>query len=135
MTETKLYDISKGFSKDQKYVAEMNGEKVVVRMFDNQERKECEFAVIQEAYGRGVNCAKPISIETGKMVTSFIEGVDGEEAIHTLSAQQQYDLGVTASADLRKIHSVKAPENNWYEGQLAKYRRYIARYQELPLKI
>ncbi|MCH7323377.1 aminoglycoside phosphotransferase family protein [Solibacillus sp. MA9] len=135
MREIKLYDITKGFSKDKKYVAEMNGEKVVVRLFDNQERKEREYAVMEEAYGRGVNCANPITIETGKMVSSFIEGIDGEEAIHTLSAQQQYDLGVAASADLRKIHTIEANENTWYEGQVSKYRRYIARYQELPLKI
>lgn len=135
MTETKLYDITKGFSKDKKYVAELNDEKVVVRLFDNQERKEREYAVMKEVYRRGVTCAKPITIETGKMMTSFIEGIDGEEAIHTLSAQQQYNLGVVASADLRKIHTIEASENTWYEGQVAKYRRYIARYQELPLKI
>lgn len=137
MPETKLYSITKGFSQDQKYVALLNNEKVLVRLFDvhHQSRKEQEFAIMQKAFTSGINCSKPIALEPGKMVLSYIEGTDAEDAIHTLNAQQQYDLGVAASGDLQKIHTIKADENTWYESQTAKYRRYITRYHELPLKI
>ncbi len=137
MTEIKLYDITKGFSKDQKYAALLNNEQVLVRLFDlqHQSRKEQEFMMMQEVFASGVNCSKPIALEPGKIVLSYIEGTDAEDAIHTLNTQQQYDLGVAASADLKKIHTIEANENSWYESQIAKYRRYITRYHELPLKI
>lgn len=137
MLETKLYAITKGFSKDQKYAALLNNEKVLVRLFEEQQqpRKEQEFQIIEQAYNLGINSPKPISIGPGKMITSFLEGMDAEEAIATLTEKQQYDLGVAASADLKKLHTIEATENKWYESQTAKYRRYIARYHELPLKI
>lgn len=133
---TVLHPITKGFSNDQKFVVQDGGKKVIVRLFEgNQERREQEFRILRMLERLGANTLRAISIEEGKMVTSFIEGTDAEETIDNLTEEEQYAIGWEASRDLLKIHSIKAEEKTWYDYQLAKYERYVKRYRELPMEI
>lgn len=133
---TVLHQITKGFSNDQKFVVQNGDKKVIVRLFGgNQERRQLEFQLLRKLEQLGANTLRAISIEEGKLVTSYIEGDDGDEVIEMLSEEEQYAIGWEASQDLRKIHSIEAEANTWYEYQLAKYERYVKRYEELPLKI
>lgn len=132
-----LYPITKGFSADKKYVAQKGDEQVLVRLFDSafQEKKRQEFEILRELEQLGANTIRAIEIGNGYMVTSFIEGTDAEEVITSLSAEQQYAVGRDASHDLRKIHSINATSNEWYDYQLAKYERYVNLYNEFLLKV
>ena len=134
--EKVIETINKGYSSDKKVIVRRGNEKFIVRTFEgNQERREQEVALLKKLEELNANSLRVISLEEGKMVTSYIEGEDAEEAITKLPREAQYQIGVEASKDLRKIHLIQAPTNDWYERQSAKYRRYIERYQELPLKV
>ena len=132
-----LYPITKGFSADEKYVALNGDEQVLVRLFEGkfQEKKQQEFELLRELERLGANTIRAIEIGDGYMVTSFIEGEDAEDVIASLSTEQQYAVGRDASYDLRKIHSINATSNEWYDYQLAKYERYVKRYNELRLNV
>ena len=137
MVEEQVIEIiKKGYSTDQKVIVKRGSEKYIVRTFQgNQERRELEVALLRRLEELDLKALRVISLEEGKMVTSFIEGEDAEEVITALPREVQYQIGLKASEDLRKIHMIEAPTNDWYERQSAKYRRYIERYQELPLKV
>lgn len=132
-----LYPITKGFSSDEKYVALKDNEQVLVRLFDNkfQEKKQQEFELLCKLEQLGANTIRAIEIGDGYMVTSFIDGDDAEEVIASLSIEEQYAVGRDASRDLRKIHSISSASNEWYDYQLAKYERYVKRYNEYGLKV
>lgn len=133
---TVLRHITKGFSNDQKFVVQVGDEKVLVRLFEgNQERREQEFELLRKLEQLGAKTLRPIAMEEGKMVTSFIEGSDAEEVIETLTEAEQYAIGWEASQDLLKIHSIEAEENTWYDYQLSKYKRYVEQYPKLPIKV
>ena len=128
--------IKKGYSTDHKVIVKRGNEKIIVRTFEgNQERREVEAELLKKLEELDTNALRVISLEEGKMVTTYFEGEDAEVAITKLPHEVQYQIGVEASMDLRKIHLIQAPTNDWYERQSAKYRRYIERYQELPLKV
>lgn len=132
----KIKRIEKGFSPDEKWLVRSGEELFVLRLFEgNQKRREEEFALLQLMESLGVKALRPISIKQGEMITTFIEGVDGEEAIAELTKEQQYALGYESSKDLQKIHTIIDKEQNWAERQEAKYRRYLIRYKELELHI
>ena len=134
--EQVIETIEKGYSTDKKVIVKRGNEKFIVRTFEgNQERRELEASLLRKLEELDSNALRVISLEEGKMVTSFIEGEDAEEVITTLSLEAQYQIGLEASEDLRKIHMIEAPTNDWYERQAAKHRRYIERYKELPLKV
>lgn len=131
-----LDHITKGFSNDQKFIVQDGAHKVIVRLFEgNQDRRKQEFQLLRMLEQLGANTLRAISIEEGKLVTSYIEGTDAEQVIETLSEDEQYAIGWEASRDLLKIHSIEAEENTWYDYQLAKYERYVEQYWELPLNI
>ncbi len=128
--------IEKGYSTDKKVIIKRGNEKFIVRTFEgNQERRELEATLLRRLEELNTNALRVISLEKGKMITSFIEGDDAEEVITALPIEVQYQIGIDASDDLRKIHTIKALANDWYERQAAKYRRYIERYNEMPLKV
>ena len=132
-----LYPITKGFSSDEKYVAQYGDEQVLVRLFEEkfQDKKHQEFELLHELERLGAKTIRAIEIGDGYMVTSFIEGEDAEDVIASLSIEEQYAVGRDASQDLRKIHSIRATSNEWYDYQLAKYERYVKLYNGFQLKV
>lgn len=128
--------IDKGFSNDQKYIIEQDDEKRILRVFnENQERRQQEFNILQQLEKLGATSLRAISIEEGKIITSFIEGQDADEVIKKLTEKQQYEIGLVASKDLQKIHMIQAPSNDWANYQSKKYERYVVQYLALGLHI
>ena len=128
--------LEKGYSNDEKWLIRRDGAFYVLRQFEeNQERREQEFDLLRQLEALGVRSLRAISMKDGEMITSYIEGDDAEDAIASLTEEQQYALGFEASKDLLKIHTVLAAEQNWAERQEEKYRRYVQRYEELGLHV
>ena len=82
----KIILLDKGFSNDEKWLIQSNGEFFVLRLFEgNEQRRGEEFAILQQLEALDVRSLRAISIKEGEMITSYLEGEDGEEAIHSLT--------------------------------------------------
>ena len=88
----------------------------------------------------GVNMCEPIEFGTCEegvySIQAWIDGVDAEEYIPTLTLNEQYLYGITAGKELKKIHSIEAPIDtpNWEFRFNNKIDRKIKMYEECPLK-
>ena len=67
----------------------------------------------------------------GYMISTFIEGKDGEEALPLMSPSDQFKIGFEAGKELQKMHQLQAPNHiqSWYERKRAKHDRYIECYK------
>lgn len=137
--------IDKGFSHDEKYFVLMkhSDEKFLVRFFPIEEIDERlrEFNLIKEI---GIHSPKTIQGKNygvirgkGYMITNYVEGVDAEEILPTLSEETQYSIGYEAGQELLKIHQVQAPEHieNWGERKQRKHLRYLEAYRHCGFKL
>jgi aminoglycoside phosphotransferase (APT) family kinase protein len=70
------------------------------------------------------------------VIQSWIDGVDAEAIIPTMSQTQQYGYGLDAGKILEKIHGLPAPLDvpDWETRFNAKIDRKIAMYADCPLK-
>ena len=59
------------------------------------------------------------------MILSYLEGIDGIEAIKTMSDKEAYELGVEAGKILKKLHKIDIPmqEYTWWD----RYQRKMGR--------
>ncbi|WP_126991639.1 phosphotransferase family protein [Candidatus Kurthia intestinigallinarum] len=128
----KIKKITKGFSGEEKWLVHYEQKQCLYRQFDPQQytQKKQEFSLLQQLFSTGTQTYEPLEIGPNYMITSFLEGLDAEDTIGTLTATEQYQVGVDASADLRRIHAIKAKENTWASYQKAKYERYRKTYHE-----
>ena len=69
-------------------------------------------------------------------IQSWIDGVDAEKMISTMSPQKQYAYGLDAGRILSEIHSIPAPADTpaWEPRFNAKIDRKIAMYESCPLQ-
>lgn len=107
--------ISKGWSRDKKYLVEtVDGKLQLLRIsdIDAYEYKKKEYEIITKYSRLGINMSMPIEFGTcneGKnvyMLLSWVKGRDLEEVLPELSEQEQYKLGRQAGTILKKIHSL-----------------------------
>ena len=135
--------IQKGWSNDKKYcVTDENGVRYLLRISDISEhdKKLAEFRMMERVAALGVPMCKPIEFgacdEEVYSVQSWIDGVDAEEHLPTLSDTQQYVYGLESGRILKKIHSIPAPEGqaDWEERFNRKMDRKIRSYEECPIK-
>ncbi|WP_025026043.1 aminoglycoside phosphotransferase family protein [Caldalkalibacillus mannanilyticus] len=137
--------IKKGFSSDEKYLIQMqdDNKKMLLRMFNVEEWevKKTEYSILERMRGYNVTCSHPISIgvigNRGYMITSYIEGEDAEAAIPKCSDQEQFNIGIEAGKELRKMHQLAAPTHisSWYSRKVEKHKRYIDAYLACDVKI
>ena len=135
--------VEKGWSGDKKYrVTTSDGNQYLLRITP-PERKERFYRChkrMAEAAALNIPMCLPLEFGTCQegvyAIHSWIDGVDAEEHIPTLSARQQYVYGLDAGRILRKIHTLPAPADAapWAERFNAKIDRKIKMYQECPLK-
>ncbi|WP_078380760.1 aminoglycoside phosphotransferase family protein [Sutcliffiella halmapala] len=140
-----LEKITKGYSSDTKYVFTLDENKFLLRVSDMQRyvKKKAEFKLLKDMRHLNVNVPKPIEIGSVEeqnscyTVYSYMEGIDAKEAIHTLTEEEQYNLGVEAGVQLSKMHLYEAPcsINSWYERVMEKHYRYLAAYKSSGIKI
>ncbi len=125
-TFSKIEPITKGMSGDKKYYIEtVEGKHFLLRIADFSEyaQKEIEFEAMKHLVARGVPMPSPIDFGTcnnSKCVytlLSWVDGVEVEAILPTLSKAEQYTLGIEAGEILRKIHTHPAPDivDNWAE--------------------
>src|SRR5690625_5930428 len=69
------------------------------------------------------------------MVLEYLPGVDGEEALSYISNKEQYKAGYRAGLELKKLHTLQAPEHiqPWYKRKKQKVERYLYEYQQVPI--
>lgn len=139
-----VIEIKKGFSSDEKYLIQMQGNnKLLLRMFNLEEleSKKTEYSIMEMMQDYHVTCSKPISIgevgNRGYMITSYIEGKDAEDEISKYSDQEQFNIGIKAGKELRKMHQLSAPDHisSWYSRKIEKHRKYIDAYLACEVKV
>lgn len=135
--------INKGWSSDKKYcVTDENGTRYLLRVSDiaQHDAKQSEFSMMEQVASFGVPMCKPIEFGTCEegvySVQSWIDGVDAEEVVLTLSDTEQYVYGLEAGRILRKIHSIPAPatQPDWESRFNRKMDYKIQKYGECPIK-
>ncbi|WP_026908419.1 aminoglycoside phosphotransferase family protein [Paucisalibacillus globulus] len=140
-----IIEIEKGFSSDKKYLIHMQdgSNKLLLRMFNSEELqlRKTEYSIIESMQDFHVTCTQPISIgeieNRGYMITSYIEGVDAEDEIQNYSDQEQFQIGMEAGKELRKMHQLAAPSHvpSWYSRKVVKHQKYIDAYLACEVKV
>lgn len=135
--------INKGWSDDKKYcVTDDKGTRYLLRVSDilKQDAKRSEFEMMKQIAALGVPMCVPVEFGTCGdgvySVQSWIDGVDAEEAMVSLSDTEQYVYGLEAGRILQKIHSIPAPaaQEDWETRFNRKMDRKIKQYGECPVK-
>ncbi len=135
--------INKGWSKDKKYrVTDGDGTRYLLRISDRTQydAKQSEFNRMKKVASLGVPMCLPLEFGTCEegvySIQSWIDGIDAEEAIPTLSDTEQYVYGLEAGRILRKIHSIPAPDTqeDWESRFNRKMDYKINKYKECPIQ-
>lgn len=135
--------INKGWSNDRKYcVTDENGTRYLLRLSDMTyyDAKQSEFNRMKQVASLGVPMCLPLAFGTCEegvySVQSWIDGMDAEEVIPTLSDTEQYVYGLKAGRILRRIHSIPAPETqeDWESRFNRKMDYKIKKYKESPVQ-
>ncbi|WCM63562.1 aminoglycoside phosphotransferase family protein [Paenibacillus polymyxa] len=147
-TWSSVEEIHKGWSSDKKYYIQTTDSRDLLLRIANMvhyDKKKREFeAVTKLNHVENLLMSRPLEFgicHDGQSVYSlftWIEGKDAEEIIPTLTAAQQYQLGVQAGDALKKMHEIHAAQDRvpWAEHYNAKINRYITNYKScgIPLK-
>ena len=135
--------IEKGWSGDQKYcVVTASGETYLLRIspVERMDRRKAEYERMKQVAELGIPMCLPVEFgvcdEGVYVIQSWIDGVDAEAIIPTMSQTQQYGYGLDAGKILKKIHGLPAPLDvpDWETRFNAKIDRKIAMYADCPLK-
>jgi aminoglycoside phosphotransferase (APT) family kinase protein len=135
--------IEKGWSGDQKYcVVTASRETYLLRIspVERMDRRKAEYERMKQVAELGIPMCLPVEFgvcdEGVYVIQSWIDGVDAEAIIPTMSQTQQYGYGLDAGKILAKIHGLPAPSNapDWETRFNAKIDRKIAMYADCSLK-
>ncbi|MEO4052979.1 aminoglycoside phosphotransferase family protein [Solibacillus sp. CAU 1738] len=139
-----IIKINKGFSLEEKYIIALpdSAEKYLLRFFPvNQlEGKINELKILERMQNLNVKATRAVDAGEvagkGYMITTFIEGEDGEEALPMLASSDQYQIGFEAGRELYKMHQLEAPNDiqSWYERKRTKHYRYIDSYKKCGIR-
>ncbi|MDX8047215.1 aminoglycoside phosphotransferase family protein [Gracilibacillus sp. S3-1-1] len=140
-----MKQIHKGLSLDRKYLVQMadTAQKLLLRLFDLKElpAKKEEYAILQKMQKDSIKCSVPLAIgeldNQGYLITSYIEGEDAKDEIVKYSSEEQFQIGVEAGRELKKIHRIIAPEQitSWYTRKAEKHQNYINAYLTCGVKV
>ncbi|RXZ79778.1 aminoglycoside phosphotransferase family protein [Paenibacillaceae bacterium] len=137
---TRIEQIHKGYSSDKKYIVYdgYGRPQCILRSYsiDQDANKRLEYNGLQTMAQHDVKCSRPLEIGVlpeygiGYMIVSYIEGNDAAEELPLLTDQEQFDIGVQAGKELRKIHQAGCPEPmpSWHDRMLTKHRNYRTAY-------
>lgn len=137
--------ITKGWSSDKKFYIETGDKaKLLLRISDlaSYEHKKSEFAAMQQLVRGGVYMPQPLDCglcndgQNVYLLLTWLEGVDAETILPTLTDEEQYQFGYIAGQMLRAIHSLPAPHTQvpWKERFRRKTERKISSYQVCELQ-
>ncbi len=103
--------------------------------------KRTEYAILEKMQEYQVTCSRPISIgeieNRGYMITSYIDGKDAEDEILKYTEQEQYNIGIEAGKELKKMHQMPAPDyiSSWYSRKVEKHKKYRDAYLACEVKV
>ncbi|WEG14451.1 aminoglycoside phosphotransferase family protein [Pullulanibacillus sp. KACC 23026] len=140
----KIIQIKKGASSDKKYLINLeDNQKVLLRVFNHEalEAKKAEYSILEKMRDYNVTCSQPISIgkvdNRGYILTTYIEGKDAEDELPLCTEQEQFNIGIEAGQNLRKMHQYTAPSHvtSWYLRKKEKHQKYLDAYLKCEMKI
>ncbi len=131
-----ISQIEKGFSSDKKFKITTGDGNFLLRLSQMQtfSNKAKEFELMRKAHEIGVRCNNPIIMlkndEQNSVCAlySYLPGMDAEDNIAKMPEEIQYESGIEAGEDLRRINSLKCETNNWKERKWKKHEYYLNRY-------
>lgn len=135
--------IDKGWSGDRKFrVTDAEGKSYLLRTSpaDKYEKREKTHRFMEAVAKLGVPMCLPLEFgecaEGVYSLQSWIEGRDAEEVLRELTPSAVYAYGFEAGVMLKKIHSLKAPEDSedWESYFNRKADKKIKMYEECTLK-
>lgn len=135
--------VEKGWSGDKKYCATAkNGKKYLLRITSQERAHRFHLCYLRMQEVASLEIPMCLPIEFGKSeegvyaIHSWVDGVDAEEYIPTLSKEKQYRYGMDAGRILRKLHSLPAPSDapEWEARFNAKIDRKIRMYENCEIK-
>ncbi|WP_123040525.1 aminoglycoside phosphotransferase family protein [Cohnella candidum] len=138
--------ILKGYSTDGKFVINLRGRHYLLKTFDlaQLDQKVQEYGALEKMQHFKVKSSRPLEFGSweqhglGYMLLTYIDGKDAAEELPRYSVADQYQIGVQAGRELRKIHEY-LPEveaaSSWCERKTLKHRRYLDEYLALNVRI
>ena len=134
--------VEKGWSGDKKYHIRTKDSEYLLRVspVEKAARREGEFRRMEAVSALGIPMCDPLefSIQEEGVCAIFrwIDGIDAEEVLPTMSEEAQYRYGLDAGRILKKIHSIPAPAyvHDWEEYFNRKIDRKLEMYHHCPLR-
>ena len=128
--------ITKGFSDEKKYRITTDSQTYLLRESHIQSytKKQEEFNLMKIVHEAGVRCNEPIDIfaheHQGKVYSLFhyLRGYDAEDNIARIPQPIQYDMGVHAGQDLKKINRLSRDTHTWKHRKWKKHEYYLQQY-------
>jgi len=128
--------IKKGFSFEEKWKVKIHtSEEFFLKIYDLNRMNHAKlvFTYLEHFYQIGAIVPKPVQLielpeeKIAIQVVESVNGVDGEEYLHTIPKEQQYTLGYQSGKELWKLHTLSNPnvEQTWEEYRLTKYNKYL----------
>ena len=140
---TKITPITHGWSSDKKYCVTSNdGTRYFLRISPKEryEARKALFDMLKSVEELDIPMCSTVEFgvcdEGVYSLQSWIDGVDLEKVLPTLSVEEQYALGVKSGAILKKIHTIPAPnaQEDWAIRFNKKTDFKIKAYHECDLK-
>lgn len=142
---TQTIPLTKGWSKDQKYILEnKQGEKFLLRLSDpsSYDQKQQQWQALKQIETLHLNCPLPLAfgrLGNGQvyLILSYLSGVEGIQAIHDLSDQEAYQMGREAGQILEAIHHLAIPQTypSWWQSYQVKIVKKIEALQQCPYSL
>ncbi len=134
-TIEEIIPIEKGFSSEKKFKLVIDQADYLARISPIQSLpgKTQEFNLMRTLFDSGVRCNQPSHLlidensSTVCTIFGYLAGVDAEEAIAEMPVEAQYEIGVDAGRDLKRINSLRGETSNWKERKQNKHERYVRR--------
>lgn len=132
--------IEKGYSNDEKYVAD---HKFLIRVFSDKESdlRKKEFEVITKLSQMSSHVPKAIDFgylvheQQAYMLLSYLPGADAESLLPLMTKGDQYKAGYIAGGELKKLHQCMATSNYpaWHIVKKKKSDRYIDEFELIEM--
>jgi len=131
----KITYLDEGYSDDEKYVLWEDTEpKYLLRIsaLDSAPRREAEHKLLRTLADAGIRCSNSYLFgitQTGNAcytLLSYIAGRSAEKELPLLLAAQQYEIGLEAGKELRRLHHFSHPDQqaDYAARRIEKYERY-----------
>jgi aminoglycoside phosphotransferase (APT) family kinase protein len=141
---TRYEELNKGFSTAKKYVlySKDDAPNYILKIYgiEKAERRKVEFDLLQRHSKNNVSCQTPIKFgihdehQVCYIVLSYLDGVSGDKSIPCRHVEEQYNLGILAGQELRKIHSINPLKPfDWYGKRTEKYHKKMEECAKLGL--